>query len=238
MGRKKILLADDVELFLELEKTFFRREDFDLVVARTGKQACEKVEAERPDLVFMDLFMPEMNGDTACRAIKADPEIGATPVIMVTQGGREEDVSRCWNAGCDDVLLKPINRHHFLATARRFLEVVDRGAPRVRAQVRIHYGAEPGTLLTEFSVNLSTGGVYIETPHVLAPETPLTLEFFLPNKTEPVRCAGRVAWVNRPEEMVKPDLPPGMGVQFLDLRLADLTAVREFVKQECLSPSW
>jgi uncharacterized protein (TIGR02266 family) len=238
VGRKKILLADDVELFLELEKTFFRREEFELVVARSGKQACKRVENERPDLVFMDLFMPEMDGDQACRWIKAQQDLADIPVVMVTQGGREEDLARCWDAGCDDIVLKPINRHHFVATARKHLQVVDRGAPRVKARVRIRYGSDPAKLLTDFSVNVSTGGVYIETLHVLAAETPLALEFLLPNRGEPVRCTGRVAWANGADNRVKPDLPPGMGVQFIDLRLEDLHTVREFIKQECLSPSW
>lgn len=85
--RKKILLADDVELFLELEKTFFRRESFELLIARTGQQAWDLTQAETPDLVFMDLFMPGMDGDAACRLIKQQPQTASIPVVMVTQGG-------------------------------------------------------------------------------------------------------------------------------------------------------
>lgn len=133
MTRKKILLADDVELFLELEKTFFRRENFELLIARTGQEAWDLTLAEGPDLVFMDLFMPGMDGDEACRLIKNHRQTAAIPVVMVTQGGWDGDLVRCREAGCDDILLKPINRHLFMATARRLLQVVDRSEQRVGA---------------------------------------------------------------------------------------------------------
>ena len=239
MDKKKILLADDVELFLELEKTFFRREGFELLVARTGQEALEKTALARPDLIFMDLFMPAMDVDEACRLLKADPRLDVIPVVMVTQGGREEELERCRQAGCDAIVLKPINRHHFLATARQFLAITDRGTPRVRARLQIHHGPEFRQPLANYSVNISTGGVFLETEQVLPPDTALALEFELPTRPpRTVRCQGRVAWANRPDEILNPRLPAGMGLQFLDLSLNDLEAVREFIKAQCLLPSW
>jgi len=234
---KKVLLADDVELFLELEKTFFRREGFELLVARSGREAYDMVLTHRPDLVFMDLFMPEMNGDESCRLIKAHAEVGNTPVVMVTHGGRDEDLQCCRDAGCDDIVLKPINRHHFLSTARKYLNVVERAAPRVQARLRVQYGSD-GRLLTHYSVNLSSGGVFIETPEPLPAKTALSLEFDLPALGRTIRCKGRVAWINHPEQIINPQLPSGMGLQFLDLSLEDLTSIREYVKKEYLHPSW
>ncbi len=238
MAEDKILLADDVELFLELEKTFFRRENVELLVARTGLQAFDLTLAEHPKLVMMDLYMPEMDGDEVCRRIRATPEIAKTPVIIVTQGGRDSDLQRCREAGCDDILLKPINRHLFVATARKFLSVVDRSTPRVMAQLQVHFGVNPQVLLTDYSVNLSTGGVFLKTDNPLPLDTPLSLEFSLPDLTSPIRCQGRVAWVNAAENASKPLLPPGMGVQFLDLSLEFMYAIREFIKQQCLMPNW
>lgn len=237
MAEKKILLADDVELFLELEKTFFRREGLQLIIARTGREAVELVREHRPNLVFMDLFMPELNGDEACRLIKQDPELGQTPVVMVTQGGRDADLEQCRRAGCDDILLKPINRHHFLGTARKYLEISDRSTPRIEARLRIHYG-EMKKLLTDYTVNLSTGGVFIETDKVLPPNTDLTLEFTLPAPEKTITCRGRVAWVNHPDKIINPTLPAGMGLQFVDLQYEDLVSIREYVKTQCLNPSW
>jgi len=237
MDRKKVLLVDDVELFLELEKTFFRREEVELQIARSGRQAVEIVLKEHPDLVFMDLFMPEMDGDAACLEIKRNPATAGIPVVMVTHGGREADLERCRAACCDEILLKPINRHLFMDTARRFLNMADRQSPRVPSRISVRYGANGEHELNDFALNLSTGGLFLEKAAPLAAGTRLTLEFPLPGRPKPVRCRARVAWVNRPERSGRSRLPAGMGVQFLDLGLDELQAIREFVKQECLSPS-
>lgn len=238
MDKKKILLADDVELFLELEKTLFRRENFVLLVARNGQEAFELITSQRPDLVFMDLYMPIMDGDVCCRRVKDDPGLRATPIVMVTQGGRDEDLTRCRQAGCDDILLKPINRHLFVETARRLLAVTARREQRVVARLEVRYGTDQQQLLSNYSVNISTGGVFLETGDPLPVETPLSLQFALPNRTAPICCQGRVAWVNHPVLLHKPDLAPGMGIQFIGLSLDDMYAIRDFIKQECLQPSW
>lgn len=237
--QKTVLLADDVELFLELEKTFFRRENFRLLVARNGIEAFETIAHEKPDLVFLDLYMPEMTGDECCRKVKADPDLSSIPIVMVTHGGREDDLARCREAGCDDIVLKPINRHNFLNTARRHLDVQDRGAPRVRARLHIRYG-HPGEeqTLKDYTVNLSAGGVFIETEAPLEVDTPLRIRFDLPGRAVPIECRGRVAWINRPEKPVKPKLPGGMGVQFIDMGLDELGDIREYVKSQCIFPSW
>ncbi len=236
--RKKVLLVDDVELFLELQKTFFRRESFELLVARNGREAYETIERQRPDLVFMDLYMPEMAGDECCRKVKNHPELRSTPIVMVTHGGRQEELARCRDAGCDAVVLKPINRHQFLETARNFLDIVDRMAPRIGARLRIRYGGSEQRVLTDYSVNLSTGGVFIESNKLLNIDTPLDLEFEIPGRSEPIRCQGRVAWTNHPDRLQKPNLPAGMGIQFTDLKMENLESLREYIKKELLSPTW
>ncbi len=235
---KKVLLVDDVELFLELERTFFRREGFDLLVARTGKQAFEMTLAHKPDLVFMDLFMPELNGDDACRKIKEHPETRTIPVVMVTQGGREDELAQCRAAGCDDIVLKPINRHHFLATARKHLGIIERMQPRVKARIHIHFGPDLNRLLTNYAVNLSTGGLFIESDDVLDIDAMLMLDFSLPDPERSICCKGRVAWINDSGEPINPKLPTGMGVQFLDLPVEDIGAIREYIKAQCLHPAW
>lgn len=238
MDKKKILLADDVELFLELEKTLFRRENFVLLVARNGQEAFELIASQRPDLVFMDLYMPVMNGDEACRRVKDDVQLHSTPIVMVTQGGREEDLARCRQAGCDEILLKPINRHLFVETARRLLAIAARETQRIGARLEVRYGTGNQHLLSNYSVNISTGGLFLETDDPLPVDTPMTLEFDLPSRNSTICCKGRVAWVNHPVLLHKPDMASGMGVQFIGLSLDDMYAIRDFIKQECLKPSW
>ena len=112
---------------------------------------------------------------------------------MVTQGGREEDLARCRLAGCDEILLKPINRRLFVETARRLLTVAVRAAQRIGVRLEVRYGADRQKLLSNYSVNISTGGLFLETADPLPVDTPLALEFTLPGREEPIRCAGRVA---------------------------------------------
>ena len=160
MDKRKVLFVDDVELFVQLEKTFFSRDEFTLLAARNGREALSIVREEKPNLVFLDLHMPEMDGDDCCRIIKSHADYSSIPINMVTQGGCEEDLERCRKAGCDDIVLKPINRGQIVATAHRFLSVQDQ---RYLAHLRVQYGPGPGRLLSNYTVNLSTGGLFLET---------------------------------------------------------------------------
>ncbi len=238
MEKKRILLVDDVQLFLEQEKSFFHREQFDLILANNGVEALRMVREQRPDMVFMDLYMPEMGGDECCRLIKSDEVLCKIPVIMVTKGVSEEDFERSWRSGCDDIIVKPINRHYFMAITKKYLNIQVRVTPRFVARLRIRYGEQSEMLLANYSLNLSTGGVFIETTDYLPVDTILSIEFILPDDKRSICCKGRVAWQNRPDAMVNPNLPAGMGLQFLDISLEDMNAVRQYIKKEALMPFW
>jgi len=238
LEKKKILLVDDVQLFLEQEKSFFNRGQFELLVADNGKEALRIIREERPDLVFMDLYMPEMDGDKCCRIIKSDEDLRKIPVIIVTKGVNEEDFERSWQSGCDDIIVKPINRHYFLAITKKYLNIRFRTTPRFIARLRICYGGNPEKLLTDYSINLSTGGLFIETIDYLPVDTTVNIELFLPQNERTIGCKGRVAWVNHPELLANPNLPAGMGLQFIDISLEDMNAVRQYIKNEALMPFW
>jgi uncharacterized protein (TIGR02266 family) len=238
MEKKKILLVDDDQHILDQEKCFFDRELYNLLLANSGVEALAIIREERPDIVFMDLHMSEMDGDKCCRIIKSDQELHKIPVILVTGGVSEEDFERSWQAGCDDIIVKPVNRLYFMAITKKYLNIQFRKTPRHVARLRMHFGTNQETLLTEFSLNVSTGGVFIETETLLPVDTILALEFILPQNVETIRCNGRVAWLNRPELMVNPNLPVGMGLQFINIATNDMNAIREYIKKEALMPFW
>ena len=238
MEKKKILLVDDVHLFLEQEKTFFHRGQFELLLADNGNEALRIIREERPDLVFMDLYMPDIDGDKCCHIIKSDEELRKIPVIMVTKGVNEEDFERSWQSGCDDIIVKPINRHYFLAITKKYLNIRFRTTPRFIARLRISYGENPEKLFMDYSINLSAGGVFIETADYLPVDTRLNIEFLLSENERTINCKARVAWINHPELLVNPNLPAGMGLQFLDISTDDMNSVRQYIKNEALMPFW
>ncbi len=237
VNRKKILLINDLDLFLELKRTFLHREDLDMLSTGSGADAYAMAQHYRPDLVFLDLRMKEMDGDECCRQIKNNPELCSIPVTMLVDDQEEGSLERCREAGCDHVLSKPLDPDQLIAIVRQYQLVVERTAPRIDARLRVRL-AQDQSLLTTYSVNLSTGGLFLEMADPLPAETLLNLEFDLPNSSGIIRCKGRVAWVNALDHRKKEQLPPGIGIQFMSLTMEDMDKIREFVKRQCISPAW
>ena len=190
------------------------RQGHKVLLAENGRQAVDIFEREDPDLVFMDLHMNDMDGDKCCHIIKSDGELYRIPVIMVTDGADEEEFERSWSAGCDDIIVKPINRLYFQAITKKYLHIQFRKTPRHIARLRVHFGTNQENLLTDYAINVSTGGVFIETATILPVDTTLALEFILPQNVETIECDARVAWVNRPELMETPVFLSGWGCSF------------------------
>lgn len=213
---KTVLLVDDVSMFLELQKDYLQLSAVNIKTARDGMEALQICKMERPAMVVMDLHMPNMNGADCCRAIKRDPELRSTPVILVTSEGKEEDRLTCLNAGCDDFLTKPLDRHIYLEAARRQLPAIDRRDKRIACHLKVKFRAF-GITLSGVLVNLSQNGAYLATDSEVAQGTAVDLLFSLP---EPsgwiVQTRGRVAWSNGKRLRHKPSLPEGFGVEFVD----------------------
>lgn len=238
MEKKIILLADATLFFIGIDKTFFLRDNFILRTAHTGVEVLEIVATSCPDIAFLDLNLPDMSGDECCRQIKTAAHLKHIPVVMVTGGVRPEDLERCRQAGCDGVILKPINRDDFIETAKKHLNIQVRAFPRYVARMRVNFGTDASQLLSEYTLNLSTGGVFLETMNLMAEGTPLAVEFVLPHRNIPISCKACVAWVNHPDLIRNPSLPPGMGIQFLDLNTESIEAIRSYIHEENLSPLW
>jgi len=81
---KKVLVVDDDVDFCEATKLLLDSKGYDVVLAHDGKEGLEKMRGEGPDLVILDVMMPEMNGYDVCVVIKADPALKKTPVILLT----------------------------------------------------------------------------------------------------------------------------------------------------------
>jgi uncharacterized protein (TIGR02266 family) len=110
--------------------------------------------------------------------------------------------------------------------------------PRYQARIAIFIALDRNVLLSNYSLNMSTGGVFIETVAILPVDTSLIAKFKLPGKDAIISCKARVAWVNEQGHFKKSDLPSGMGLQFIDLSLQDLHAIRGYLVKGDLVPTW
>jgi CheY-like chemotaxis protein len=231
MSSARVLLVDDVRLILELEKSFLRFTPMTISTATNGEEALQCMRADCPELVFLDLHMPKMDGAACCRQIKADPALRQVPVVMVTNAGRPEDEAICRAAGCDDIITKPLDRREFLAKGRHFLPQVDRREPRTACEVPVSYlkDGQPGMGKT---VDISAGGIYMATDGKICEESIVAISFALPGaETRPIMVRGRVAWCNGPHAngSRKPHLPTGVGIEFVDLAETVRESIRLFV---------
>lgn len=110
--------------------------------------------------------------------------------------------------------------------------------PRYLARIAIFNGPCLKEPIAGYSVNVSTGGLFIETEKVLPVDTMLMIKFKLPGMDSVISCHSRVAWTNEPGAERKLSLPAGMGIQFIDMALDDLHAIRHYIENGKLVPTW
>jgi DNA-binding response OmpR family regulator len=109
MARKKILVADDSKTVLMIDELIVRRLSYDIVTALDGREALAKAIEEKPDLILMDVVMPNLNGFEAVKQLRANEETKKIPIIMVTTRGEPENMVKGYECGCDDYVTKPID---------------------------------------------------------------------------------------------------------------------------------
>src|SRR5919204_3246613 len=109
MAAPKILVVDDVAQNVRLLEAVLSSSGYGVIPASSGQEALEKVRSEPPDLVLLDIQMPEMSGYEVCRRIRADPATQFLPVVMVTSSEGEVRVSAI-EAEADDFITKPFDQ--------------------------------------------------------------------------------------------------------------------------------
>jgi adenylate cyclase len=121
-GAGRILVVDDVARNVRLLEALLTPEGYEVVAAASGTAALERVADGSPDVVLLDIRMPDLDGYEVCRRIRSDPEHAYLPIIMVTSAEDEERV-RALEAGADDFVAKPLNGPELLARVRSLIRI-------------------------------------------------------------------------------------------------------------------
>ena len=119
----KILVVDDTPKNVKLLADILTARGYNVVTAASGAEALSQVEAERPDLVLLDVVMPEMSGYEVCRKLRSNPATELLPVVMVTALDPGEERVKGIEAGADDFLTKPINQAELLARVKSLIRI-------------------------------------------------------------------------------------------------------------------
>jgi two-component system alkaline phosphatase synthesis response regulator PhoP/two-component system response regulator VicR len=124
---KKILAVDDEKHIVRLVQVNLERAGYEVVIANDGKEALEKVQAENPDLVVLDVMMPYMDGFEVLQNLRRNPATRDIPVIMLTAKAQDADVFKGWQSGVDCYLTKPFNPMELLSFVKRIFDSMDGG---------------------------------------------------------------------------------------------------------------
>jgi two-component system phosphate regulon response regulator PhoB len=138
MAGKKILIVEDEEDVMELIRYNLAKEGFNCDAAYNGQEALKKTQAMLPDLVLLDLMLPEVDGLEVCKRLKSSPQTEHIPIVMVTAKSDEADIVTGLELGADDYITKPFSPKVLVARVRAVLRRKTTEIPEKSTVVRIH----------------------------------------------------------------------------------------------------
>ena len=166
MATKKILVVDDDLQTVKLVGLVLDRRGYEITAARRGEEALEKARNELPDMVILDVMMPDMNGYEVSRQLRADPETADLPILMFTAKSGVQDKVTGFEAGADDFLTKPIHPKELVSRVEALLLRSSRAQPKEKPAspncigfIGCKGGVGTTTLIVNTAVSLATGQV-------------------------------------------------------------------------------
>ncbi len=220
--KKKVLLVDDVKLFLRLEETFFKRTGCEIITAESGQEAISSARNNSPDLILLDYIMPDMMGDEVCRHLKSEASTKDIPIMIVSTSAESVDIDKCFAAGATEYVTKPINAKEILTKAASILDVPQRVHFRVEVNMQV-MGEVSGESFTGLSRNISRGGLLVESEKDLADGTAVLLQLPLFPEQGAVNLKGQV---------LRRDLDQSTGKYLIALQFIELTQEQKSVLSE------
>jgi twitching motility two-component system response regulator PilG len=114
----RVMIIDDSQTIRRTAETLLTREGFEVVTAQDGFEALSKIADHRPDIIFIDIMMPRLDGYQACALIKGNPQYSSTPVIMLSSKDGLFDRARGRIVGSDEYLTKPFTKDELVGAVR------------------------------------------------------------------------------------------------------------------------
>jgi DNA-binding response OmpR family regulator len=134
----KILVVDDKSTNRKLLKTVLTKDkdtkDYEVIEAGSGKAALEAVKNDPPDIILLDIMMPEMDGFEVCTELKEDPQYNAIPILFITAMEKVEEKVKGFEVGAADYITKPINQKEVKARVKAHLRIREAEDERLQAE--------------------------------------------------------------------------------------------------------
>jgi len=227
----KILLVDDVDFFRDVMCDYFKRTPATIITASSGEEAISVAMRDWPDLIYMDVGMPGMNGIEVCKKIKAHPQLKKIPVLLVFTPDRDASIKEVEESGCDGYLAKPFGREEFLNLGHRHLFNIERRERRVPCQMTIDFEINGATYQGR-GVDISMHGLYVEFRDEIPPNKRVKASFLMPTiSSTKVEVSGRIAWVNQGFPRQNMSLAQGFGIEFHLTDKASVEIVKAYLEK-------
>ena len=214
----KLLIVDDMKSFLDLEKSFLCRAECKLLTASTGLEAIKVAQMEKPDLIILDVEMPEMNGIEATRIITSHKELKDIPVVILSSTTRKDEALA---AGAREFLNKPLDEDRFLEMVNRYVQLKVRKDER-RDLIRPCFFIKDGQSRAGSTLDLSISGIFLKSAEKLDVGDRLTVSFTFPldGSHKEIHAEGMVV---RATER-------GYGVRFTDISEGARLYIRDYIR--------
>lgn len=124
---KRILAVDDDRHIVRLVEVNLRAAGYEVLTAFDGQEALDKVVAQSPDMIVLDVMMPRVDGFEVLRQLQADAQYQKIPVIMLTAKAQDADIFKGWASGVSSYLTKPFNPRELLVFVERIFQAQDEG---------------------------------------------------------------------------------------------------------------
>ncbi|HSG06272.1 MAG TPA: response regulator [Nitrospiria bacterium] len=121
MKKKKLLIIEDTSICLEMFDYILNRNRIDVTTAKDGEEGVRKAASLRPDLIFLDIMLPKMNGYDVAKAIRKDPNLASTPIVALSARAGTDGEKKALEAGCQEFIYKPFKVPQIQDVLSRFL---------------------------------------------------------------------------------------------------------------------